>query len=261
MDKIKTAIILCGGFSTRLRPLTSTCPKTFLSLGGRPFIEYQLDKLITLGIKNVVLSMYYLYEEGVKILGDAYKELSIKYIIDSDALGTGGAIRNSLENIEDEHVLVMNGDILYNANLEDDINLYNKKKADLVISSVEMTDTSRYGTIDYDITNRITGFYEKDPHNLSHWINAGVYCINKDLYLSTTNPGTFSIEREWFPKIIDRNKSYICRHDDYWNDVGTLETWILAYHNLDLEPDENYNIAEKIIRDQNIRLRVDYESL
>lgn len=247
---MNTAIILCGGFSTRLKPLTNDTPKPFLYMGDKMFIQRQMDILIDqLGLSQFVLSMHYLYDQGIDRLGFTYRGRLIRYVVEKEPLGTGGGIRYALEELQDKNVIVMNGDVIIDANLTNPMELYYSRNADAVITSVYKENCARFGSIEDDGDGRITRFVEKDPNSTSKWINAGIYFLNRDKFMRTTIKGApFSIETQWFPRVAKMGNSYIYKAKSYWNDVGTLQTWIDAYDYYKIPPDHNYNMAKMYLK-------------
>ena len=107
------AIILAGGLGTRLRSEVSEIPKSMALIGSRPFLEYQIDQLISNSISRCILSVGYMSESIRKHFGDQYKDCKIDYAFEETPLGTGGAIKNAMKHMLDDHVVITNGDSLF----------------------------------------------------------------------------------------------------------------------------------------------------
>ena len=110
------AIILAGGFGTRLQSVVQDRPKPMALVGDRPFLEILMDYLIDQGIDGFVLSVGYLHEVVLQHFGDTYRNYPVKYVIEDTPLGTGGAIQLAMKHIQGETALVTNGDSIFKAN-------------------------------------------------------------------------------------------------------------------------------------------------
>ena len=120
-----SALLMAGGRGDRLRPLTDTLPKPMLKVGDKPIIEINIDRLIKFGFKKFYISVRYLSEKIMEYLGDgSAKHISITYLQEDEPLGTLGAC-SKIHNLEEEHLLVMNADVLTNIDFEE---LYNNYK-------------------------------------------------------------------------------------------------------------------------------------
>ena len=170
MESVKGAvegIILVGGLGTRLRPLTDTCPKPMLPVGGVPLVERQLRRLVDTGVQRVVLATAYRAEVFRATYGDGARlGLDLSYSFESEPLGTGGAIRLAADYLSDDcdQTVVLNGDILSAHDLDAQIRQHVDvgAAATLHTRNVDPTDVARFGTV-LTHERRITGFLEKHP--------------------------------------------------------------------------------------------------
>lgn len=223
--RIKTAIVLAGGFGTRLQTIVSEVPKPMASVAGRPFLEYLLDYLIHFGFEEVVLSTGYLSEVVSDHFGEAYKSLSVKYAVETDPLGTGGAILNSFRFTDSIKALVLNGDSFLNAPLDGVLNQAKIKDCDGLMVLREMPTPDRFGTVKLGDSGLVEQFEEKKIGLDSGLINAGIYILNRDTIAKFGLEGRFSIEDEFFKPYIDQVKIAGFVADGYFIDIGIPEEY------------------------------------
>lgn len=217
------AIILAGGFGTRLRERLVDLPKPMAPIAGKPFLEYILERLANAGIDEIILSVGYLSEVIISHFGNAYKQTKISYSIENEPLGTGGAIAYALEEKAQDLVLVINGDTLLNMDYR--AFLETNKQSDNPITMVlkEVSDASRYGSVLVE-DNRVTGFTEKGKVG-SGWINAGVYLLHPSIFKTYGLAGRFSLETDLLQKFCANlsPKAYLSKA--YFIDIGIPEDY------------------------------------
>ena len=221
-------ILLVGGFGTRLSPLTSKTPKPMLPIANLPVTEHQLMVAKAAGITKVVLATAYLAETFTPYFGDGAKwGIELKYALENEPLGTGGAIRNAAELIlseiaENEPVVVFNGDVLSRHDLTAQIKLHLEKAAAATLHLVSVEDARPYGCVPFDQTGRVTHFLEKMDNPITNTINAGCYVFNPRVIQEIELGKVVSVEREIFPQLLKENKVIQAFVDDsYWLDMGT----------------------------------------
>lgn len=217
---IKEVIILAGGFGTRLADTVPGLPKSLAPVNGRPFLEYVLDYLELYGVKKVILATGYMHEAIEAHFGNKYKYLHLAYSREDEPLGTGGAVLKALHMAEGKWVIVMNGDTMFRVNLGKLYDFQLIKNSDLTLVVREMKDTSRYGTVEFDETGRITAFREKGEASGPAFINGGVYVIRREFLLGAGLPPKFSLERDFFEKIYMSHPIYAFRCYQYFLDIG-----------------------------------------
>ena len=222
---IKEVIILAGGFGTRLAEAVPGIPKSLAPVNGRPFLEYVLDYLELYGVKKVILATGYLHEAIESHFGNKYKYIHLVYSREDEPLGTGGAILQAMQQVEGKMAIVMNGDTMFRVNLGKLYDFQLIKDSKLTIVVREVKDASRYGTVEFNETGRITAFKEKGTNVGPAFINGGVYAIRKDFFLSFDLPRKFSIERDFFEKIYMSNPIYAHRCYQYFLDIGIPEDY------------------------------------
>lgn len=232
------AVILAGGLGTRLRPLTENIPKPLLPIKGVPIIEHAIVNFARHGIKDIILSIGYKAEMIQEYFKDGSKwDVKISYAIETEPLGTGGAIREAAKDITDTFV-VINGDNLADFNWTDTIASHLTSGAEITLSLYPVEDVTQFGIarLDGDV---IVEFVEKPkkeeaPSNLN---NAGAYVIEPKV-LSILPPGFCSIERDCFEKISPLRKVCAYRHVGQWFPTDTLD----KYRHADLNYRPNQDV-------------------
>jgi mannose-1-phosphate guanylyltransferase len=225
------AILLVGGYGTRLRPLTLSAPKHLLPTAGAPFLAHQLARAASCGVNRVVLATSYRAEMFREQFGDGSGlGLEIVYVHEEEPLGTGGAIRNAASGLRsgpDDPVVVLNGDVLSGHDLPGQVAAHQKAGAAVTLHLVEVPDPARFGCVPTDAAGRVTAFLEKTPHPVTNRINAGCYVFRRSAIDVIPAGRVVSVERETFPDLI-RSGQVVMGYPDtsYWLDVGTPETFV-----------------------------------
>jgi mannose-1-phosphate guanylyltransferase len=221
-------ILLVGGFGTRLLPLTNKTPKPMLPIANLPVTEHQLLAAKAAGITKVVLATAYLAETFTPYFGDGSKwGIELKYALESEPLGTGGAIRNAAELIlseisENEPIVVFNGDVLSRHDLAAQIDLHQSSSAAVTLHLVNVEDARPYGCVPFDESGRVTDFLEKMENPITNTINAGCYVFSPQVIKEIELGKVVSVEREVFPELLRRERVVQAFVDNsYWLDMGT----------------------------------------
>jgi D-glycero-alpha-D-manno-heptose 1-phosphate guanylyltransferase len=223
---LKEAVILAGGFGTRLQSVVSDVPKPMAPVNNKPFLNYIFDYLKFYGIQHVVLSTGYLAEKITEYYKDEYKGIKITYTKEEMPLGTGGGIRLGLEKCHTNEVLVINGDSFFDVDISAHYKNHVSRQADCTLALRKVDDAARYGTIILGDANGINTFKEKDGIEQAGLINGGVYVLNRELYLNRTEGNSpFSIEKDFFEKRIKELNIFGFEYDGYFIDIGVPEDY------------------------------------
>lgn len=211
------AIVLCGGLGTRLKSVIKDIPKPMAPINGKPFLEFIFEYLKRQGIKEVILAVSYKYEIIKAYFKDEFLGIKIKYSIEKEPLGTGGAIKQALNLVEKE-AFVLNGDTFF------DIDLFKLKLCDskICLALKTMKDFDRYGAVELD-GNFIKSFKEKDFVKQG-FINGGVYLLVKDIFKSFSLESKFSFE-EFLQENFKALKTRVEIFEDYFIDIGIPEDY------------------------------------
>ena len=168
-----TSVILAGGLGTRLRPVVPDTPKVLSRVCNRPFITFLLDQLISAGAKEVVLCTGYKGQDVFNELGSRYKSLNLRYSLELEPIGTGGALRLALPLIKTDTVLVMNGDSYAHAQLDAYLDWFFKNSLLASLLLVNVTNSARYGKVSLDSSGKIIAFEEKTLDSSPGLVNGG----------------------------------------------------------------------------------------
>ncbi len=227
------ALVLAGGFGTRLRSVVPGRQKVAAEVQGRPFLTYLFDQLIRCGVHEVILCTGYRGNELQELIGSHYGPLRLVYSIEQEPLGTAGALGLAAPLIHSDPVLVLNGDSYCRFELGKFLSFHSAKAADASILLTPMADTSRYGRVLLDGMDRVVQFEEKGVHPGEGWINAGVYLLNARLIRALPAGRAVSLEKEIFPRL---DALFGLRVPGPFLDIGTPEDYARAAAFLDGEP-------------------------
>lgn len=221
------AIILAGGFGTRLSHIISDVPKPMAPIEEQPFLKFIFDYLLRNEIKHVILAIGYKADIIQKYFGFNYQGINISYSIENIPLGTGGAIKKALNYSKEENVFVINGDTYFDVDLRKMQVFHTKKNSRLTLAVKHMNSFDRYGSVlvEKDIIKR---FKEKKAIQ-EGTINGGIYLINSTV-ISLINKEVFSFEKEVLESGLV--EIYAFESDGYFIDIGIPEDYYKALNEL-----------------------------
>jgi mannose-1-phosphate guanylyltransferase len=224
------AVIVAGGFGTRMLPLTGRRPKHLLEVGGVPFLEHQIARLAEAGVEHVVLATSYRAELFEPVLGDGSRwGIRLTYVQEAEPLGTAGAIRNvagALRDDPDEAVVILNGDILSGHDLRAQLADFDRPRGgrpvDVSLHLVTVEDPRAFGCVPTDAEGRVTAFLEKTDSPVTDQVNAGCYVFRREVVDRIPAGRVVSVERETFPDLVAQDAVVVGYVEPaYWRDVGT----------------------------------------
>jgi mannose-1-phosphate guanylyltransferase len=227
------ALILAGGFGTRLRPISCTRPKTLFPIVNKPLLEGIFERLAKNSIKEVIMAVngltkFYIEKQRIQEYG-----LEITYSIDppKKPLGTAGPIKN-VENLigKSDSFLVLNGDIFADINYKEIIKIHKEKQALGTIALYKVKDPTRYGSVEISDNNQITQFIEKPKKGMAptNLINAGIYVLDPAVFQYIEKDKAVSMEREVFPILVEQKKLYGYNMQGLWMDIGKPAGYLQA---------------------------------
>jgi NDP-sugar pyrophosphorylase family protein len=195
-----TVAILAGGMGTRLRSVVSDRPKVLASVGSRPFLAWWLDALEAQGFRDIVLCTGFRASQVEEAFGSSFGKLSLRYSVEDEPLGTGGALHKALPLIRSSTLLVLNGDSFCRQELRPFIVQHFERgsRASLVVTSVP--DVGRYGSVQFNPEGKVQRFQEKTGQAGPGWINAGIYLLSRDLFSVLPSHMSISLERDLLPR-------------------------------------------------------------
>jgi D-glycero-alpha-D-manno-heptose 1-phosphate guanylyltransferase len=228
---LQEAVILAGGFGTRLKEAVSDVPKPMAPVNGKPFLDYILKYLTYYRIKKVVLSVGYLSEKIIEHYGSSFGDIEIVYAIEKEPLGTGGGIKMAMQQCSSADILVMNGDSFFDIDLHSFYDKHSDSISECSLALRHVSHAGRYGTITLGEFDMIQAFKEKTNVNAPGIINAGVYLLGRQAYNEETpRHPSFSIEKEFFEKKLNQLNMYGFTYNDYFIDIGIPEDYKQAQH-------------------------------
>jgi len=225
------AVILAGGFGTRLRPLSCTRPKILFPIVNKPLLQWTFERLVHNNIEDVIMAVFYQTEVYIKHHRVPRSGAHVTYSHDPlrKPLGTGGSIKKAEKLIgHDTPFIVLNGDIFADVNYAALIQAHQEKKAVATIAVRAVENPSRYGVAEMAEDDRITRFVEKpSPGTItSNLINAGVYVFSPEIFSHIPGGCPVSIEHEVFPKLAQQGTLYGHVFNRFWMDIGKPEDYL-----------------------------------
>lgn len=229
------AVIMAGGFGTRIQPLTIDLPKPMIPLANRPIMLHIVDLLKNHGITELIFLLYHQPMTIKRFFGDGSEYgVRITYVTPLEDFGTAGAVKAAAKYLDDTF-LIISGDLLTDFDLTKVIKFHREKKALATITLTSVKDPLQFGVVITDKKGKITKFLEKPGWGevFSDTINTGIYVLEPaalDLIDENEN-------RDWskdiFPKMLAANAPlYACTLNGYWADIGNTEAYLEASHDI-----------------------------
>jgi mannose-1-phosphate guanylyltransferase len=224
------ALLLVGGFGTRLRPFTLSKAKPLVEFVNKPIICHQIEALKTVGVSEIILAINYQPERMYDFIKEAEQKYQIKITCSKEEtpLGTAGPIglaKHILSQSEGDEIFVFNSDITCRFPLKEMLEYHrtHKREGTLVVTKVK--DPSKYGVILSDDDGKILKFIEKPQEYIGDNINAGLYIFNKK-FLDRVEAKPISIEREIFPQMAKEGELYVYQLKGFWADIGQPKDYL-----------------------------------
>jgi D-glycero-alpha-D-manno-heptose 1-phosphate guanylyltransferase len=217
-------IILAGGMGTRLKGVRSDCPKPLIPCAGQPFIEWVLQYYQRAGIHHFIVSLGHLAETAQQFFDQRDDAgLRVSTVVETQPLGTAGAVRFAFHAHPGRDMLVLNGDSLLFADFSPLFELWKQTTADAIVVGVPQSDASRYGTLTFTDDHKLVSFEEKRPG--AGIINAGIYLFRPDLIKAIPADVPLSLERDLFPGWLKSGRDIrVCVLPGPFLDIGLPET-------------------------------------
>lgn len=220
---MKEAIVLAGGFGTRLAAMVPDLPKPMAPVNGRPFLAYLLDALIGSGFDLAVLAVGYRSGRIREHFGERHRSLPLRYSVEDVPLGTGGAIRRAMTQIGAADFLVLNGDTWLDVDHAAMLAAHVRARSRLTVAVHAVDDAARFGALDID-GSRIRSFREKGRGGPGS-INAGVYALSGDIFANRTLPAAFSFETDFLVPHVGDIAPLAFPADGLFIDIGVPEDY------------------------------------
>lgn len=219
------ALILVGGFGTRLRPLTLTLPKPLVEFGNQPMIYHQVEALAAAGVTDIVLAVNYRPEIMTAALKKYEEQFNVKitFSVESEPLGTAGPLKlaEKILGKDDSPFFVLNSDVICEYPFKKLVDFHNSHGDEGTIIVTKVEEPSKYGVIVHkpNHPSRIDRFVEKPVEFVGNRINAGIYILNPSV-LKRIELRPTSIEQETFPAIVKDGGLHSFDLEGFWMDVG-----------------------------------------
>jgi len=216
------AVILAGGLGTRLRPLTYQIPKIMIPIRGKPFLEYLLRLLERNKLKNIILCVGYLGEKIENYFSDGKKwGMNIKYSFEKEALGTGGAVKNA-ENLLENEFLLLNGDTFLNIDYQNLISYFYAKQKLGTMVIFKNQPKSALNNVEINSKNEVINYNKKEEKS-ANCIDAGVQVYKKSILELISPNKIVSLEEEIFPILIQKKELAAYPTNQKFYDIGTFK--------------------------------------
>lgn len=226
------AVILVGGFGTRLRPLTLSVPKPLLPVGNVPIVERIIASLERAGVTRAVLALGFKPEPFLAAFPDGRcGGVKLEYAVEPEPLDTAGAIAFAARHAGISSTFVVaNGDILTSLDISRVVAFHRASGAEGTLHLVPVDDPSQFGVVETDATGRVLRFVEKPApgETTSRNVNAGTYVLEPSVIDRVPAGGKLSIERVVFPQMVASASLFAMSTDDSWIDTGRPETFLAA---------------------------------
>lgn len=230
MTGFPTSVILAGGLGTRLREAVPNSPKSVAPVAGRPFLIHLLKQLEEAGAHRIVLCTGYRSGQIDQEIGSRFEDAEIAYSIEDQPLGTGGALRLAWQRYggsEADGWLVANGDSYCDLDLNEFWRDHRRSGLAATLAAVEVPDGSRYGSLVWNESGRLTRFGEKEDGRGVGWINAGIYGLTPEFLNALSAATPLSLEREAFPGWLGKGIHVFAQRARFI-DIGTPDSFRAA---------------------------------
>ena len=228
MPTTEEAIVLVGGLGTRLRAELAGLPKPLAPVAGRPFLAYVLDQLASSGLRRSILATGYLSGAIKDAIGGQWKGMEIAYSVESQPLGTGGAVALAARSLQGNSVHVANGDTYLRFSLAGLEEVVARTGSSLGMALAEVEDVGRFGAVEV-LDCKATNFLEKGGSGCG-WINAGSYFLTPDALGMFPDREVFSFEEHVLMPLARLGRVAVLQDTADFIDIGIPEDFRKAQH-------------------------------
>jgi D-glycero-alpha-D-manno-heptose 1-phosphate guanylyltransferase len=219
------AIVLAGGFGTRLREVVPDLPKPMAPIAGRPFLEILLHELASKGFQRVILSLGFMADSISAFFGDHFAGMTIVSVVETRPLGTGGGVRLAMDFVESDHVYIFNGDTFLDLEISLVEALWQSRK-DSILVARSVPDTARYGRLLVE-GDQVRGFLEKGAAGPG-LINAGAYLLDLRDLASWPEGIKFSLEHDYLVPAVTTREINCYADTQNFIDIGIPDDYFRA---------------------------------
>ncbi|MCD6654551.1 MAG: NTP transferase domain-containing protein [Sulfurovum sp.] len=230
------AVVMAGGFGTRIQPLTHSRPKPMLPIVNRPMMEHTMMMLKELGITEFIVLLYFKPEIIQNYFGDGSAfGIKITYIVPDDDYGTAGAVKLAAEHIGEENFIVISGDLVTDFDFQKIFDFHAQKDAKLTIGLTSVEDPLQFGVVIANEEHVIEKFLEKPSWGevFSDTINTGIYIIEPEILKYIPHGENFDFAKNLFPLLMSKGIPLMGYNlEGYWRDVGNPESYREVYDDI-----------------------------
>ncbi|VVB52698.1 Bifunctional protein GlmU [uncultured archaeon] len=229
------AVVLAGGYGTRLRPLTFSVPKPMIPLVDRPMLEHIINYLGAFGVDEVIITTNYRRDAIINYFGDGGRwGVKLSYPEESLPLGTAGSVKNVAGSLDDTF-LVIQGDNITNIDFNSVLSVHRRNGALATIAAYPVSDPWNYGVLELD-GDRVVRFHEKPlvDECFNNLINSGLYVVEPEALSLVPDRTFFDFSKNLFPLLQQQGALYAAKCDGFWVDTGqpdgylTAKNWVLS---------------------------------
>ncbi|OQX91481.1 MAG: hypothetical protein B6D58_07865 [candidate division Zixibacteria bacterium 4484_95] len=229
------AVIMAGGFGTRLRPLTLNVPKPMVKLGSYPLMEHLIKLLKSHGLIDITALLYFQAEQIRKYFGDGSNfGVNINYVMSKSNFGTAGSVKNAQSHLT-KRFLIISGDVATDIDLSEVFKFHCRRKAEATIVLTRVEDPLAYGVVITNEKGRITRFLEKPTWGqvFSDTVNTGIYILEPEVLKLVPESVEFDFSKDLFPLMLaQKRRLYGYVADGYWRDIGNASEYFKAHQDL-----------------------------
>ncbi len=230
------AVVMAGGFGTRIQPLTNSRPKPMLPVMNKPMMEHTMMMLKEVGITEFIVLLYFKPE----IIQDYFKDgsafgIDITYVIPDDDYGTAGAVKLAQAYIGDENFIIISGDLVTDFDFKKLFEFHNAKRSKLSIGLTSVENPLQFGVVIANEDHVIEKFLEKPSWGevFSDTINTGIYIIEPEILEHIPAGENFDFAKDLFPALMEKNIELMaCNLEGYWRDVGNPQSYREVYEDI-----------------------------
>lgn len=222
---MREAIIIAGGFGSRLKKVVSNLPKPMAPVAGRPFLEILLNNFAQNGFNRIILALGFMADTIINHFGQKFAGMEIVYVREDIPLGTGGAVKLAMKASFQDHVFIFNGDSFLNLEIDKVEHQWKLHKLPIIVGC-NVPDTTRYGRL-LTKSGMVVGFSEKGIIGPG-LINAGCYILNRGQLNDFPDNVAFSLETDFFSKIVTKSAVNLFVSSGYFIDIGIPEDYARA---------------------------------
>jgi mannose-1-phosphate guanylyltransferase len=230
------AMVLAAGKGTRLFPLTGEIPKPMAPVVDKPVIQHIFELLAGAGVDEVHVNVCYLADAILDFYGEETQVdgMSINFSRERELMGTAGGVKRLADRFDETFVVIM-GDALTDVDVRELVDFHKKQGSLATIALKRVADTSQYGIVELDSENNIITFQEKPTleEAMSNLANTGIYVLEPEVLKYVPENTFFDFAKDLFPRLLEAGEKFTGYEGDfYWSDIGTLEAYRTAQHDV-----------------------------